>query len=527
MEDSNPELESFRQQWKAEVTARVTNAGGGSRPAQSSAGPSKASRRPPPAQRIAEDKASKAPDEDDDHVQPQVFSRLDAPSALVAEDGEGFKTASREPRSALEHYEKAVERESQGSLGDSLDLYRKAYKVSLQVSIPLVLQLWADISSQLDHRVDLQYKNKHFPPSYFAAKAANANPSNASSTVPNTAHHSLDGPPPTIKELIAGFAGLSIEPAPPAVEGDPAPPCPLASLPEEILVHIFREVAIEDVASFVRLAQVCKRMAYLVATEEQIWRRVCLGSEVGFGAMHYQWQREILGGPLEEVFPDLKEADGEAADIPEITLPLRDTITEALLHGVYSSSWQQMFRRRPRIRFNGCYISTNNYIRPGQASPSQVSWNSPVHIVTYYRYLRFFRDGTVISLLTTTEPVDVVPHLTKELLETHHGGANPHLPSSVMQNALRGRWHLTPAHPDKDLREAEGALCVETEGVGPKYVYRMDLSLRSAGRGARNNKLVWAAFWFHNRLTDDWAEFSRRNEKPLYWSRVKSYGNGA
>jgi F-box protein 9 len=96
-----------------------------------------------------------------------------------------------------------------------------------------------------------------------------------------------------------------------------------------------------------------------------------------------------------------------------------------------------------------------------------------------------------------------------------------------MQNALRGRWHLTPAHPDKDLREAEGALCVETEGVGPKYVYRMDLSLRSAGRGARNNKLVWAAFWFHNRLTDDWAEFSRKNEKPLYWSRVKSYGNGA
>jgi F-box protein 9 len=66
---------------------------------------------------------------------------------------------------------------------------------------------------------------------------------------------------------------------------------------------------------------------------------------------------------------------------------------------------------------------------------------------------------------------------------------------------------------------------VETDGVGPNYVYRQD---RSAEKGVRNNnKLVWRAYWFYNRLTDDWAEFSRRNEKPLFWSRVRSYGNGA
>src|SRR5207248_784242 len=120
-----------------------------------------------------------------------------------------------------------------------------------------------DQLSQLDHRVDKQYKDKHFPPSYFSSKLSKPNPSNASVKEPNTAHHSLDGPPQTIKELIAGFSGLSIEPAPPAIEGTPAPPCPLAELPEEILVHIFTDLAIMDVASFVRLAQVCKRMAYL------------------------------------------------------------------------------------------------------------------------------------------------------------------------------------------------------------------------------------------------------------------------
>lgn len=317
---------------------------------------------------------------------------------------------------------------------------------------------------------------------------------------------------------------MSIEPAPPVIEGDPTPPCPLATLPGEILVHIFRELAIIDVASFVRIAQVCRRLAYLVATEEHIWRRVCQGSEVGFGAMHYQFQVEILGGPLEDSCPSPPSEPDDPAQ-PKPLLPITPNLTSVILHSLYSSSWQQMFRLRPRLRFNGCYISTNNYIRPGQAAPSHVTWNSPVHIVTYYRYLRFFRDGSVISLLTTTEPAEVVHHLTPELISTHQQGANAHLPSVVMQHALRGRWRLLPAaeHPDG----IEGDVCVETEGVGPKYMYRQDLSLRSAGKGVRNNKLVWSGFWFYNRLTDDWAEFSRRNEKPLFWSRVRSYGHGA
>jgi F-box protein 9 len=376
----------------------------------------------------------------------------------------------------------------------------------------------------MDHSVDQKYKNKHFPPSYFRSKPTNTNSSNAPVTVPNPAHHSLDGHPPTIKQLIAGFAGLSIEPAPPAIEGTRAPPCPLAEFPEEIIVHIFQELAIVDVASFVRLAQVCKKMAYLVSSEEQIWKRICLGSEVGFGAMHYEWQREVLGGPLKDDVADLED------EFDTVEPPLsKEAITETLFHSGYSASWHLMFRLRPRIRFNGCYISTVNYIRPGQAAPSQVTWSSPVHIVTYYRYLRFFRDGTVISLLTTTEPADVVHYLTKELQETHRDGAAPHLSSIVMRNALRGRWRLSTAgdDPDADLKDAEGDVFVETEGASPKYMYRMKLSLRSASKGVRNNKLVWQGFWNYNLLTDDSGVFTLRNDKAFFWSRVKSYGDGA
>jgi F-box protein 9 len=417
----------------------------------------------------------------------------------------------------------------------------------------------------LDHRVDLQYRKKHFPQAMAPKPAAGQpNPSGASQTVPNPAHHSSsDGPakPKSLKELISSFAGLSIQGAPPEVEGVPPPPCPISELPDEILVHILRDVAITDIASFMRLARVCKRLAYLVVTEDQIWRRICLGPEFGFGGMHYRWQTSVTWGPLD---PEEEEAISSGPNPPpetETTAAAETTTTEVptlqqtaqklvpltpaerlardqaekhsatltLFRDVYSSSWQRMFRSRPRIRFGGCYISTVNYLRSGQASANATTWHSPVHIVTYYRYLRFYRDGTCVSLLTTAEPADVVHHLSRESLLLHRPGAHAHLPSVVMQGAYKGRWRLSSAadSPDRELAETtEGDVFVETEGVG-KYLYRLDLGLKSAGKaGPRNNKLVWRGFYSYNRLTDDWAEFGLKNYKPFFFSRVRSYGIG-
>ncbi|TAQ91632.1 hypothetical protein B7494_g37 [Chlorociboria aeruginascens] len=403
MDESNPELESFRQKWRAEVSAKSR---GDNRSRNSNAGPSKVPKNPPNT-KIGEEKV-RILDEEQDHVDPPSFHDLDAYAEVENADGESSqsRTGSREPRSALEHYEKAVERESQGSLGDSLNLYRKAFRVRLS--------------------------------------SLSQDPTNSSSLIT-----------------------ASIR------KGTPPPPCPLANLPSEILVQIFTEVAILDLASFVRCAQVCKRLAYLVATDEQIWKRVCLGREVGFAGMHYSFAADLLGGPL--IPENDSDSDLEAEDPLDIPISIKltpESITTTLLSTVYSNSWHQMFRFRPRIRFNGCYISTVNYIRPGQASPSQITWNSPVHIVTYYRYLRFFRDGTVISLQTTTEPVDVVHYLTKELQDLHRGGASSHLPSAFMSNALRGRWKLSSINDtlmfpqlETNLKNSEGELIVETEGA--------------------------------------------------------------
>lgn len=500
------ELENFRQQWRAEVSARSNKNTGAlqdQQQSQSQAGPSSSSRVPPRKADTSLKTTARHLEEDDEYVRGLTFDEPDPSKSSNAQHEVGtVASEGKEPQTALEYYEAAVEKETACKLGDSLRLYRKAFR--------------------MDNRVDIAYRNKYFPGHW---KPSQVNPSNAPVTVPNTAHHSQNSPKLSLPDVIASFAGMTIEGARPEIEGMPVPPCPISELPDEILLHILQDVAIQDVGGFVRLSQVCKRFAYLVATEEQIWRRVCLGPEFGFGGMIYHWQRGVswetldFEHDLDEDLFTMEQLHQRRADESEAT-------THALYYGLYASSWLTMFRRRPRIRFNGCYISTVNYIRAGQASGHHITWNSPVHIVTYYRYLRFFRDGTVISLLTITEPADVVHHLTKDLLFQHQNNAAPHLPSAIMSGALKGRWRLSSSldNPDADTNDVEGDLFVETEGVGSKYMYSMELSLKSAGKGARNNKLTWKGFYSYNKLTDDWGEFMLKNDKAFYFSRVKSYG---
>jgi F-box protein 9 len=248
--------------------------------------------------------------------------------------------------------------------------------------------------------------------------------------------------------------------------------------------------------------------------------------------MLYHFSLAVEWDPLEDVVLDEDKEDGTLVSLTELDARRQAEkllVTRSLTPSIYAS-WKAMFRHRPRIRFNGIYISTVNYVRSGQASTNQATWGgSPIHIVTYYRYLRFFRDGAVISLLTTNEPGDVVHHVTKDNLHLHRDRDKSHvsaLPSAVMYLAQKGRWRLSSAldYPEADPAEQESDLFIETEGAGPKYMYRMNLSLRSAGKGAKNNKLIWRSFHSYNKLTDDWGEFTLKNDKPFFFSRVKSYG---
>lgn len=140
-ENANQELETFRKQWQEEVSARSKGSLLNNKIARTSGTPKREAESTQPHQSTApstsagpsqfEDGNFDGPDGDGYHdLEDKDIRRR------LGEAGEGIhpsNDANREPNTALEHYEKAVERESQGNLGDSLKLYRKAYRVRLYI----------------------------------------------------------------------------------------------------------------------------------------------------------------------------------------------------------------------------------------------------------------------------------------------------------------------------------------------------------------------------------------------------------
>ena len=142
MEDTNTELEKFRTQWREEVSARAkgtikTRDERQSRSSGPPRAPSKHATAPPlpPSATIN----STGYDEDElDAIDPKAYRDLanseDRKRLDSSQEDASNSDTHADPHSALEHYERAVEKESQGSLGDSLSLYRKAYRVCLHDS---------------------------------------------------------------------------------------------------------------------------------------------------------------------------------------------------------------------------------------------------------------------------------------------------------------------------------------------------------------------------------------------------------
>ncbi|KAF8424891.1 hypothetical protein EV426DRAFT_532390 [Tirmania nivea] len=539
-DEAELELAQFRSQWQQEVTqkARQQQQQQFSSTAVPVAGPSQRlpSQAPPPQFTYTTRKSSVSHASQEgvsgDERGPSAAA-LPIPGHTFTDPHLGSPPLAplpdKGPKSAMEHFEKAIEREGQGNLGDSLYLYRKAYR--------------------MDPKIDAKYRQKYFPRAPIVSTSSTSSNIQSPLTSPNTAHHSCHAPsrsasatpaiptkPVTTTSLIASFSNLRIQANPLATftplksqeqpesttsttnSEEPEEPARgfslLANLPHELLLHTLRFLAYTDITSFARCSLVCKSLAYTISTEDSIWKEACHHPHWGFPSQVWDFQCNILG----EALPDL-------SDLPMPKRPSSPTPIKSLLPN-YKNSYKHMFHSRPRIRYNGLYISTCNYIRPGafHSSSTTVTGATPVHIVTYYRYLRFYPDGTCLSLLTTHEPPDVVYHLSKP--------SPPHTQPTTQgylstlhpwgKHVLRGRWRL-------DTRDS-GDVDIETESAsGEKFLFKMGLCVKNVdgdkgGRsGARLNKLVWRGFWSWNRLTNNVAEFSLRNDKPFFWSRVRRF----
>ncbi len=147
----------------------------------------------------------------------------------------------------------------------------------------------------------------------------------------------------------------------------------------------------------------------------------------------------------------------------------------ASLYERHHSDWRTVFINQPRVRFNGCYIAACHYARPGM---SEDAWIRVIHVVEFYRSIRFLPDGTALSLLTTDAPSETVRKLE---------------PGLKAKGFSKGRWELFEQglEDDEDEGRPRGPKVVVEDlrdKSMQKYAFRMVFGLRSTTRG-RWNKL--------------------------------------
>ncbi|XP_017320072.1 F-box only protein 9 isoform X2 [Ictalurus punctatus] len=252
----------------------------------------------------------------------------------------------------------------------------------------------------------------------------------------------------------------------------------ISALPLEVLMYIFRWVVSSDLdmRALEQLSLVCRGF-YICARDPEIWRSACLRV----------WGRSCTK-----------------------SLPF--------------TSWREMFLERPRVRYDGVYISKTSYIRQGEESLDGFyrAW----HQVDYYRYLRFFPDGHVMMLTTPEEPLVTLPRLRSK--------------STRMESIMIGHYRLSQ---DTDNQTKVYVVVSKRKEEVPEYQRRrfcrqypapetersfhVGLQLSSGGR-QRFNKLVWIHHSCHitYRSTGETVITAFDLDKmytPLFFARVKSY----
>lgn len=173
----------------------------------------------------------------------------------------------------------------------------------------------------------------------------------------------------------------------------------------------------------------------------------------------------------------------------------------AALRAERAASWRDLFVYQPRVRQHGTYIASCQYTQQGLSEENV--WVRVLHVVEFYRYLRFFPNGQCLSMLTTDTPADVVHQL---------------VPGLRAKGLAAGRWRLLPGAADatvvvEDLHDA----------TLPGYRFQMTLHLHaSPGRWHKLDLIEHASLNLH---TGEVLPFPRQKHlRPFYFSRVRGYG---
>ncbi|KDR08236.1 F-box only protein 9 [Zootermopsis nevadensis] len=251
----------------------------------------------------------------------------------------------------------------------------------------------------------------------------------------------------------------------------------ISALPMEIILYILRWVVSSDLdlRSLEMCSYVCRGF-YLCSRDPEIWRLSCArvwGVNCG-GLTHYE-------------------------------------------------SWRKMFIERPRLQFNGCYISKTTYVRNGENS-FQDQFYRPWHIVEYYRYLRFFPEGLVLMLTTPDDPASSLGQLRYRISK------NPAVLSGNY-HLLEDRVVLVLRRQDSTVKMAvnnryRGRRREGTQDLG-EQTFHLELQIVTY-RNRIHAQLVWQRYSIFTKFRSGQETTTvfdlPGNRYPPYWfSRVKSY----
>nr|XP_055026461.1 F-box only protein 9 [Misgurnus anguillicaudatus] len=253
----------------------------------------------------------------------------------------------------------------------------------------------------------------------------------------------------------------------------------ISALPLEVLMYIFRWVVScdLDLRALEQLSMVCRGF-YICARDPEIWRSACL---------------RVWGRSCTKMLPFL--------------------------------SWREMFLERPRVRFDGVYISKTSYIRQGEESLDGFyrAW----HQVEYYRYLRFFPSGQVMMLTTPEDPLVAVPRLRSKNSRIESILFGHYRLSQDTDNQTKVYVVVSKRKEEKVADYQRSRFCRRNPVPEAEHSFHVGLQLSSGGR-PRFNKLVWIHHSCHitYRSTGETVVTAFDVDKmytPLFFARVKSY----
>ncbi|KAG0148555.1 hypothetical protein CROQUDRAFT_654628 [Cronartium quercuum f. sp. fusiforme G11] len=265
---------------------------------------------------------------------------------------------------------------------------------------------------------------------------------------------------------------------------------PLRLLPSELILHIFKsslelrtsKSVHSQVILIEQFARV-SRFSRMLMLEDQIWKEVCENT----------YERKFKN---------------------EDQIHSKDLIHD-ICHRWHGGDWRRMYIEEPRIRYDGCFICLVRYPRSGESANP---WYPPTLFVTYFRYLRFFPDGTCLNFSTTDDPSTVVRTFDKSLRSKGLSIGKWDLVGDLINI-----WDLEErAIPLSHPRIRDHLPAPPPSHFQLTYKLQMRCRLKSTQRG-KMNKLEILNIATINKQTNEVIQVPLTHSKPFFFSRVLTY----